>query len=503
MGIVQKDAFRTSILSFFGLSLGYVNKAVLFILLLTQEQVGLVNLILTVGLLFGQLSNLGTIYSAWRFFPFFRNEDKRHYGFLLMNVLLVLFGISVFSLIAWLFQGPIVKFYSARSDLFVDYYFWIIPIGIANVFFLLFESYLRGLFQNVLPVFLNEIVLRILVTAMLGALGMKWIDFNQFFILHALVYFIPCTILLIYLVQQKELHFSISSITVPKRFRRILLNFSLISYVNTLATMFVISLDAMMIAAFLGLSATGVYTTIIYLSSALMVPYRSMVRVSSPLVAKYWKERNYAEMQKLYQKTSSVGLLTGLLGFLVILLPINELFSFIPDYISGIPVFIILMVGRLTDMYCGINGIIFSTSKKYRNDLLFTVILCSLVFILNYWLIPILGISGAAISTSFAYLFYNVARSLYVYKLFKLSPFHPNQFKIIGLFILFLGTFYLVDHLEVWQNFPRLVTIVVKELFLLVGFVLPILFLNLEPEINNFLKSKLSKFAFFKRSKES
>ena len=43
MGVVQKEAIKTTVLSFIGLSLGYVNKAILFIALLTVEQVGLMN----------------------------------------------------------------------------------------------------------------------------------------------------------------------------------------------------------------------------------------------------------------------------------------------------------------------------------------------------------------------------------------------------------------------------------------------------------------------------
>jgi O-antigen/teichoic acid export membrane protein len=159
------------------------------------------------------------------------------------------------------------------------------------------------------------------------------------------------------------------------------------SYLNSLATLLVISMDAMMIASYIGLEATGVYTTIIYLTSALMVPYRSIVRVSSTLVAKYWKERDMVGMLDIYQKSSSIGLIIGLLGFLVIYLPIQELFSFIPAYKSGINVFVILMVGKIFDMYSGLNGTIFSTSKSFRYDLIFTIILCSMVYFLNKLLI--------------------------------------------------------------------------------------------------------------------
>ena len=57
MGFIQKDALKTMVITYFGLLLGYLNKGVLFILILKTEEIGLVNLILSVGILFSQLSN--------------------------------------------------------------------------------------------------------------------------------------------------------------------------------------------------------------------------------------------------------------------------------------------------------------------------------------------------------------------------------------------------------------------------------------------------------------
>ncbi|MBM3430616.1 MAG: hypothetical protein FJX99_06505, partial [Bacteroidetes bacterium] len=148
MGLVQRETLKTTILSSLGLVLGYVNKAVLFLILLSPEQVGLVNLTVTVGLLFSQFANLGTIYSVWRFFPFFRNQERGHYGFLLFNMLIVLFGVIIMSIVVFIFRDTIVYLYQDKSELFVDYYLWIIPIGIAHVYYVLFDNYLRGLHKN-------------------------------------------------------------------------------------------------------------------------------------------------------------------------------------------------------------------------------------------------------------------------------------------------------------------------------------------------------------------
>jgi O-antigen/teichoic acid export membrane protein len=207
-------------------------------------------------------------------------------------------------------------------------------------------------------------------------------------------------------------------------------------------------------------------------------------------------------LQGLYQKSSSVGLLIGLLGFLVIFVPIHELFTFIKDYKSGIYVFIILMIGRILDMYSGLNGTIFSTSRKFKYDLYFTILLCVMVFTMNLWMIPKFGINGAAISTSFAYIAYNVLRCWYVYHLFGLQPFIWSQFKLIALFFGFVGMIELLEYFEVFKGMNVFLAIGSKEILVFVGFVLPIYFFNLEPEIVSYAKTMFQKLnGFIRKSK--
>jgi O-antigen/teichoic acid export membrane protein len=236
-----------------------------------------------------------------------------------------------------------------------------------------------------------------------------------------------------------------------------------------------------MIASFIGLTATGVYTNIIYLTSAIQVPYRSVVRVSSPLIAKYWKEKNIPEMQKLYQKVSSLGMLIGTFSFSIIWINRIELFSFLPpEYQAGILVFLFLMIGRMVDMVGGLNGTIFSTSRKYRYDLLFSIFLSFTVFGLNYLLIPTYGIVGAAVSTGFAYVIYNIGRIWYIYYSFQIHPFTKQLWYLLSLFTGLI----LINELVFMQlDWPsQLISISVKTIFFMLGFILPVYIFRLEPE---------------------
>jgi len=108
-----------------------------------------------------------------------------------------------------------------------------------------------------------------------------------------------------------------------------------------------------------------------------------------------------------------------------------------------------------------------------------------LVFILNIFLIPLYGIIGAAISTGFALIVYNLARMLFVFFAYKIHPFHWNQLKITCLFGLILLVTELVS--KVFVN--RYLEIGFNISFVSIIFLGSIVFFELEPDINSYLKN--------------
>jgi O-antigen/teichoic acid export membrane protein len=204
-------------------------------------------------------------------------------------------------------------------------------------------------------------------------------------------------------------------------------------------------------------------------------------------------------MLSLYQKSSSIGLLLGIIGFLIVWLPINEVFSFVPGYEAGIWVFFFLMIGRIIDMYFGLNGVILSTSKKYKSDFAFTLLLIICVFAFNLYLIPKYGIVGAAISTGFVYVVYNFLRGWYIFRVYQMNPFQVSQVKLLGFLFVFLGFYYTSSFLSNGFSFisSNILRILLKEIILFFGFLIPIYWLNLEPEttgyIRGWIKSKIKK----------
>ena len=488
MGLVQKDALRTTIISSFGLILGYLNKGLFFLLIFSTEQIGVVNLVFSLGVLFAQFSNFGAVYSIWKFFPFFKNKENEHHGFLSFSLLIVLLGAGVVSLFFLLFRSNIEHIYESKSPMFLDYYLWVIPLGIGYLLYLVFEVYLRSLFKNVISVLAMDVVLRLVVSLLLLLFWLKLIDFNDFVLAHSLVFFIPPLILIFYLKYLGELFINPRKINISKRFKKIIFNYSAFNYMNTLGRVLVNALDVIMIAQFIGLKATGVYTTVVFLTSAIQVPYKSLIRVSSPLISEHWKNRNFSGMKLLYRQVSSVSLVIGLGLFICVWVNIDFLFSFLkPEFSDGIWVFFFLMMGRLLDMYFGLNGHIFTSSKKYKYDLIFTLSLIGVVYFLNLYLIPIYGIIGAAISTAVALILYNLGRLLFVYFAYSIHPFTWKQFLIIilGIVSIILVVNIPMFDLNIWIQF------IFKTVITSFVFFGTILLFDLEPETKSYLRKAL------------
>ena len=246
-----------------------------------------------------------------------------------------------------------------------------------------------------------------------------------------------------------------------------------------------------MITYFLGLKATGIYTTITFLTNAVQIPYRALFRIASPLIPQYWKEKNMVKMKELYKQVSSISLIIALFLFLLIWVNRTELFSFLPrEYNEGIYVFLFLMIGRTIDMYSGLNTVIFITSKKFKYEMIFTVILPFLVFFLNCWLIPSLGVIGAAISTSFALIVYNVGRLLFILFAYKIHPFEKNQIYVTLLFMSLIVLFYFLPNVGINKYLSILINSVLSSV-LFIGIIIK---LKWNKDLNQYIENAYAKF---------
>lgn len=150
-----------------------------------------------------------------------------------------------------------------------------------------------------------------------------------------------------------------------------------------------------------------------YMVAAMLTPYRSMIKVATPVVTNLWKERDMEGMRRISREMSLVNLIVGSFLFLLIWVNLDNIFSLMPgSYSDGRYVFLFLGLARVMDMYSGLNGTILVTSKKYRYDFTFSLMLVALTVASNALLIPRWGMTGAALATMITVLAYNAIRRI-------------------------------------------------------------------------------------------
>lgn len=186
------------------------------------------------------------------------------------------------------------------------------------------------------------------------------------------------------------------------------------------------------------------------------------------------------KMEDLYKKVTLMNMIAGCFLFLGLWVNIDNIFHFIPkEYADGKYVFLFLGIGRLFDMATGINGIILVTSKKYRYDLLFTILLIGLMVGLNLAFIPEYGIVGASFATMLAIVILNTLRILYIWNVFGLQPFDMK-----AVWILFIGGF---TFGVIWF-IPAMINVyadmLIRSAICVILFAVPVIVLKLSAEIN-------------------
>src|SRR3954468_10951281 len=113
MGIVKKQAYKNTIVSYAGMVIAYVNTVLLFPLIkTTPAQYGFYNLIISISVLYSLIASMGVPSILAKYFPHYRTEDRRHNGFIHWSAGLALAGFTGATIIYIVLKPVILSAYS-------------------------------------------------------------------------------------------------------------------------------------------------------------------------------------------------------------------------------------------------------------------------------------------------------------------------------------------------------------------------------------------------------
>jgi O-antigen/teichoic acid export membrane protein len=188
-----------------------------------------------------------------------------------------------------------------------------------------------------------------------------------------------------------------------------------------------------------GLEEVAVYSVAFYISVAIQIPQRSLARIITPVLSVSWKQRDFANIFSLYQKSSAVLFFTGTFIFSIIWVNIDDLFAIMPKaaiYQKGKWVMFLVGISKLIDMITGINTDIIAVSRYYSFNFYSLLFLVFVAVISNFIFIPVYGVNGAAIATLISVALFNFIKLIFIQYKMKMQPFTKQTLIILVLFIL-------------------------------------------------------------------
>jgi O-antigen/teichoic acid export membrane protein len=175
--------------------------------------------------------------------------------------------------------------------------------------------------------------------------------------------------------------------------------------------------DTLMIGAFLGLEHTEGYSTASRIAALVAFGMMGIQSIAGPLISEaYWSKRRH-RLDRILNMTACVSVLFAIPTALILMFFGSALLSvFRADFTSASTSLTILCAAQLFNTITGATGLMMTMTGREKTIAIVIALGVLLNIVLNYILLPLYGITGAAIATCVASITWNAIIVVYVYR---------------------------------------------------------------------------------------
>lgn len=485
MGIVLKQSFKNTITIYVAFAIGGINALFLYTSFLEDTYYGLVTFLLSTSNLLMPFVAFGVQYTILKFYSGYTSKIEKDRFLSIAMVLPLLVAVPI-GFVGVLFYEGIASYLSLKNPVVKDYVWVIYIVAIACAYFEIFYAWSKVQMQSVYGNLLKELFSRIASMVLLIFVYFNFIAVADFIWYLTGAYLIRMFLMIRYALQlyRPEIRFEL-----PRNIGEIM-KYSLYIILAGAAGTILIDIDKFMIPQKEAIALTAYYAVAVYIGSVVETPGRAMSHILQPLIAKAINSKNLEEVAVLYKKSSiNLFAISGLV-FLLINVNIMEMYALLPKQFRG-GVFIVLYISiaKLYHMFLGANGAIITNSKHYVVLLPYGIAMAISVIVLNHFLIDLLSIEGAALSTLVVVLVFNSMKLVYVKKKFNLYPFTAKTGLLLVLIILFYTSFVFWDF-----RFHPLLNILFKSFLVSITYLFTLYKLDVSSEISRVLNKVIGRF---------
>ena len=436
MSKIRRQSIVGAALTVLGVILGFVNSAVLQPEVLDPRQIGMLKMLLTYAKLTLTVCGLGFGAMAIKLFPPFKHHGAEG-EFMRLWWRYLAIGLSVGLLFLLFSEDWLLR---NNAEALKPYVVPMVLLYLGHSLMVFADNQLVVRFQSIPGALSREIILRILVIGLLLAMWLEWIPFPSLVTGFSVAYVICGVALTLYLLwkvwKTGQLRGPWKKPQLPPGVNwKEVYSLSAFGVLNAGAAMLLLETDVLMVTYISGLDDTGVYAVLFYFGVLVAIPSRVMFKISSAVIGDAWKTDNRKLIQDIYEKSALYLLFAGAFIYVMITVNMDEVFVLMPNgekYERGARVAFWIGAGQLVNMLTGASGQIVATSLRYRYNLMFNLCLIALMVILNFLLIPLFGITGAAMATAISMVLVNAFRWWMVKHWFGFQPFRrPHLYTLV------------------------------------------------------------------------
>lgn len=482
MGVVIKQSGISSVFTYLGTIIGFANTVILFPAFLTTEEIGLIRAIPSAALMIMPLAQLGLGRTLLKFAPEANRSENglaQLTGFILIWLLC---GFVLTGIVTSTFKEGVFSLFAEKAPRFNDYLQVTIILILVQSLLTFFESYSKVFLKIIVLNIVREILIKLMMGIAVSLYFLKYVSFDHLIWGLILIYGIAVLCLIVYLIYLGKLKVSFRRSTLKSDMVKRIVNYSFYGLLGSGGGQIILYVDQVMVSSMLGLSENGVYTTAFFFAVMIELSRRALGQITTPIVSQLFEKNDLTGVKKIYQQVSINQMVIGMLFFCGIVCNMESVYLLMPngdEFRLGYAVVIIIGVAKLIDMAFSINSEIITMSDHYKFNVTSMLILAGLMIYLNYILIPVFGIKGAALATLISLIIYNLVKMIFLKVKMGFYPFIPKTalLLLLGVLVFALGI-----NIPRWNN--PILDLLIRSGMITVCYCLPVYFLKISTEVN-------------------
>jgi O-antigen/teichoic acid export membrane protein len=184
------------------------------------------------------------------------------------------------------------------------------------------------------------------------------------------------------------------------------------------------SVDVILLGKFTDFETVAYYSAAIKLTTIISLVLTSVNAVFAPKIAELYSNKDFLNLNLNLKKATRLIFILTIPGIVLLAVFSTVFLSFFGEgYMQAKNALIILLLGQTVNALCGSVGVYMNMTGKQNTLQIILIISFLLNLVLNWLLIPLYGMIGAAIATSISMVLWNITGTIYLLKTDKIKTF--------------------------------------------------------------------------------